>query len=217
LSKVTPGGEGANPAIDAAFAPLIDSSKKITTGLGRQLYQVAKLIAANATVQGNRQMYFAEMGGFDTHANQLTTSNPTEGEHARKLKEVGDAMACFHKAMQAIGLGDSVTAFTQSDFGRTFAPNKSSGTDHAWGNHHIVLGGAVKGGSAYGSYPELVLGGPDDVGQQAWEQQGRFIPTTSVDQYAATLLGWFGMDETQLGKVLPNLTNFAMRKLAFMG
>jgi uncharacterized protein (DUF1501 family) len=216
LTKVVPGGAGANAAIDTAFAPIIED-KRITTPLGRQLYQVAKLVAGNAIVQGNRQMYFAEMGGFDLHSNQLTTSNPAEGEHARRLKELADALACFHNAMKAVGLGDSVTAFTQSDFGRTLATNNSAGTDHAWGNHHLVLGGAVKGGATYGTYPTLVLGGPDDVGQESWEQQGRFIPTTSVDQYAATLLGWFGMSDAQLNKVLPNLSNFAVRKLGFLG
>jgi len=119
--------------------------------------------------------------------------------------------------MKAIGLSDAVTLFTQSDFGRTFKPNSSSGTDHAWGNHHLVVGGAVRGGRTYGSYPTLALGGPDDVGVDAWELQGRWIPTTSVDQYAATLLAWFGADDGALDAVLPNLRNFgSARNLAFV-
>lgn len=216
LVKTQPGDAAAVPAIDAAFAP-ITSAGKISTGLGRQLYQLAKLIAGNATVQGNRQIFFASMGGFDTHGNQIVTGSPLEGDHARLLKELGDALGAFHAAMKALGLGGAVTAFTQSDFGRTFVPNNSAGTDHAWGNQHLVLGGAVKGGTSYGRYPELVPGGADDVGQNSWELQGRWIPTTSVDQYAATLLGWFGASDGQLDTVLPNLRNFgAARQLGFL-
>ncbi len=220
IVKTKPGDADAIAVIDAAFAPIttgVAPNKKITTGLGNQLYQLAKLIAGNATVQGNRQIFFASMGGFDTHGNQLVTGTPLEGDHARLLKQLGDALAAFYAALKALGLSDAVTTFTQSDFGRTFAPNNSTGTDHAWGNQHIVLGGAVKGGKTYGTYPELVLGGADDVGQNSWELQGRWIPTTAVDQYAATLLGWFGASETQLDNVLPNLKNFGTaRKLGFL-
>lgn len=216
LVKVTPGGAGASAVIDAAFAP-ITAAGKITSPLGNQLYQVAKLVANNATVQGNRQLFFASMGGFDTHGGQVITGAPTTGTHAALLKGLGDALAAFYTAMKNLGLGDAVTTFTQSDFGRTFAINNSTGTDHAWGNQHLVMGGAVKGGTTYGSYPELALGGVDDVGVNSWELQGRWIPTTGVDQYAATLLGWFGANETQLDTVLPNLVNFGTaRKLAFL-
>ncbi len=215
LVKRAPGEAGTSAAIDAAFAP-ITSGGRITTPLGRQLYQTAKLIDGRATVQGERQIFFTQQGGFDTHGDQIAAS-ALEGGHARLLKSLGDAMACFHNAMKAIGLADSVTLFTQSDFGRTFKPNNSNGTDHAWGNHHLVLGGAVRGGKTYGAYPALALGGPDDVGEQAWEQQGRWIPTTSVDQYAATLLAWFGADASALDAVLPNLRNFgSARNLGFV-
>ena len=216
LVKVKPGDPAAIAAIDAAFAP-ITSAGKITTGLGNQLYQLAKLISGNATVQGNRQLFFASMGGFDTHGDQVVSGSPLEGTHARLLKELGDALAAFHAALKALGLSESVTTFTQSDFGRTFAPNNSTGTDHAWGNQHLVMGGAVKGGMTYGTYPELVLGGVNDVGQNSWELQGRWIPTTAVDKYAATLLAWFGADSAQLDAVLPNLKNFgSARTLAFL-
>jgi uncharacterized protein (DUF1501 family) len=216
LVKTKPGDPDAIAAIDTAFAPFT-AAGKITSGLGNQLYQLAKLIAGNATVQGNRQLFFASMGGFDTHGNQLVTGSPLEGDHARLLKELGDALAAFNAALTNLGLANAVTTFTQSDFGRTFAPNNSTGTDHAWGNQHLVMGGAVKGGLTYGSYPELVLGGPNDVGQEAWELQGRWIPTTAVDQYAATLLGWFGATDAQLDTVLPNLKNFGtVRRLAFL-
>ncbi len=216
LVKVTPGGVGASAVIDAAFAP-ITAAGKITSPLGNQLYQIAKLIANNATVQGNKQLFFASMGGFDTHGGQVITGAPTTGTHAALLRGLGDALAAFYTALKNLGLGDAVTSFTQSDFGRTFAINNSTGTDHAWGNQHLVLGGAVRGGTTYGAYPELALGGADDVGINSWELQGRWIPTTAVDQYAATLLGWFGASESQLDTVLPNLVNFGTaRKLAFL-
>jgi uncharacterized protein (DUF1501 family) len=216
IVKQEPGQPGASAAIDSAFAPLIVNGQ-LTSDLAEQLYQVAKLIEANATVQGNRQLFFAQMDGFDTHGNQIVSGNPLGGEHATLLKELGDALAAFHQAMKNIGLADSVTTFTQSDFGRTFVPNNSFGTDHAWGNHQLVIGGAVKGGTTYGTYPQLVLGGPDDVGVDSWELQGRWIPTASVDQYAATLLGWFGATEGQLDAVLPNLRNFGTsRRLGFL-
>ncbi len=214
LVRRKPGEAGSNNAIDTAFAPLI-ANGNVTTNLGKQLYQAAKLLDVRATLGGTRQIYFAQMGGFDTHAGQAG-SDVVSGRHAGLLKELGDALACFQAALAALGLAESVTTFTQSDFGRTFKPNNSSGTDHAWGNHHLVLGGAVKGG-LYGKYPTLALGGPDDVGVDSWEQQGRWIPTSSVDQYAATLLGWMGASAGQLNTVLPNLSNFgSARSLGFL-
>ena len=214
LVKRKPGEAGSNAAIDAAFAPLIVNGN-VSTRLGRQLYQAAKLLDVRATLGGSRQIYFAQQGGFDTHGNQVGT-DALSGTHAALLKDLGDALACFQAALTALGLAESVTTFTQSDFGRTFKPNNSSGTDHAWGNHHLVLGGAVKGGF-YGSYPTLAVGGPDDAAVNAWEEQGRWIPTSSVDQYAATLLGWMGASAGQLDTLLPNLANFgSARTLGFV-
>jgi len=213
IVKSQPGDADANPAINAGFAPLI-SGGKITTALGQQLYQAAKLIANNTLVQGTRQIFFAQMGGFDTHASQAS-ANPVLGTHANLLKQLGDAMAAFDAALSNLGLSNAVTTFTQSDFGRTFKPNSSNGTDHAWGNTHLVMGGAVKGGTTYGTYPSLVLGGSDDVTASGGE--GRWIPTSSVDQYAATLLRWFGANEGQLDSILPNLVNFgSARQLGFV-
>ena len=137
----------------------------------------------------------------------MITGSPSQGAHARRLKELGDAMAAFNAAMNQLGLGGSVTTFTQSDFGRTFRPNSSTGTDHAWGSNHLVMGGAVKGGKSYGAYPELVLGGVNDVSNSA-TSEGRWIPTTSVDQYAATLAKWFGVADSEMAGVLPNITHF---------
>ncbi len=211
-----PGDADSPPEIDTAFAPLtIDGN--ITTSMGQQLYQVAKLIRSNALVQGNRQVFFASQGGYDTHSGQVAYDNPLTGLHAGLLKELGDALAAFQRAMVNLGLSQVVTAFTQSDFGRTFTPNSTLGSDHAWGNHHLVLGGSVKGRATYGTYPELVLGGPDDVGVEEWELQGRWLPTSSVDQYASTMLGWFGADAGHLDRILPNLANFgSKRSLGFL-
>lgn len=213
LVKTVPSDPQASTAINQAFAPLI-SDGNISSSLGQQLYQVAKLIESRATVQGERQIFFASLGGFDTHGNQIGSSSTT-GEHARLLGILAQALACFHQAMLNLGLAQNVTLFTQSDFGRTFKPNNSAGTDHAWGNHHLVMGGAVAGGT-YGRYPELVLGGPDDVGVHGWEQHGRWIPTLSVDQYAATLLRWFGASDAQLDTILPNLRHFSQRQIGFL-
>lgn len=215
LLKVLP-RDHVSTQIDAAFAPLTNAQGALTTRLGGQLYQVAKLIEGRTTVQGSRHIFFAQMGGFDTHGEQISTDSQS-GTHARLLKELGDAMACFQAAMVALGLDDQVTLFTQSDFGRTFAPNSSTGTDHAWGNHHLVMGGAINGRTTYGAYPELVLGGNDDVGVNSWERQGRWIPRLSVDQYAATLLRWLGASEGQLDTILPNLANFgSARNVGFL-
>jgi uncharacterized protein (DUF1501 family) len=216
LIKSVPGDANASPVIDAAFAPLIQGSG-LKTGIAEQLYQIAKLVLGRVTVQGDRQIFFATMGGFDTHSGQVDGGNPTGGTHAILLRQLGDALAAFQTALVNLGLANQVTSFTQADFGRTFAPNNSAGTDHAWGNHQLVIGGAVQGGRTHGIYPTLALGGPDDVGLDSWERHGRWIPTSSVDQYAATLLRWFGASEAQLDAVLPNLPNFgSARSLGFL-
>jgi uncharacterized protein (DUF1501 family) len=200
----------------SAFSALIESNGSFKGNLAEQLYQVARFVNARTQVQGTRQIFFVQFRGFDNHANQVGGS-ATTGEHSRLLKEVGDSVAAFWGAIKSIGMAQKVTLFTQSDFGRTFVPNESGGTDHAWGNNHMVLGGAVAGRTTYGRYPELAVGGPDDIGQDAWELQGRWIPTASVDQYAATLLRWWGMSEAQLNQALPHLGNFgSVRNLGFM-
>ncbi|MFZ2988743.1 DUF1501 domain-containing protein [Ideonella sp.] len=215
LVSSVPGDAQAVPLIDAAFAPLMVNGL-VSEPTAAQFYQVAKLIAQNAVVQGNRQIFSVSQGGFDTHSGQVSGS-AAAGPHADLLAALARAMAAFQRALDALGLAGQVTTFTQSDFGRTFAPNATSGTDHAWGNHHLVMGGAVKGGHTYGIYPNLSLGGPDDVGVESWELQGRWIPTSSVDQYAATLLRWFGASDSQLNTILPNLPNFGTaRSLGFL-
>ena len=191
------------------------------TSLGNQLKQVAKLIKFNFNSGAPalaRQIYFCSLGGFDTHQNQLATQ-------VSLLTQVGDAMKAFYNATVELQVDSQVVTFTLSDFGRTFQPSGTGaivGTDHAWGNHHFVMGSSVLGGDFYGVpgplggvFPSLQLNGPDDTdtGQGA---RGRWIPSTSVDQYAATLARWFGLDETNIDTVFPQLRNFSVRDLRFI-
>lgn len=187
----------------------INGGTRFSNSFAMQLFQIAKLIRQGSQTGAGPQIYFVGAGDFDHHAGQLD-------HHGPLLSDLASALAAFHGAMQAMGLGNAVTSFTESDFGRTFKPNASGGTDHAWGNIQFVMGGAVKGKATYGSYPELTLGGPDDVGEKTWEQQGRWIPKISVEQYAATLLGWLGASEGQLNQILPRLPAFAPARLGFI-
>jgi uncharacterized protein (DUF1501 family) len=199
-------------ALSAKVNPIITSTTSsvanlfTTTGnsLATQLLQVAKLIEARATIGLSRQIFFVSLGGFDTHNNQITTQQTLLGY-------VGAAMKSFYDATVALGVANNVTTFTLSDFGRTFKPAAGGGSDHAWGNHHMVMGGAVKGGTMYGSFPEHRLGGADDV-----SSEGRWLPTTSVDQYAATLASWFGVPASGLATVAPNIGAFANKNLGFV-
>jgi uncharacterized protein (DUF1501 family) len=120
-------------------------------------------------------------------------------------------LKAFYNATVALGVSSEVTTFTLSDFGRTLQSASGGGTDHAWGSHHFVIGDAVKGGAIYGQYPELVLGGPSDA-----EAEGRWIPTTAVDQYGATLARWFGVQASDLSSVFPNLSKFSTGDVGFM-
>jgi len=185
------------------------------TGTGQQLQMIAKLIAARNTLSQKRQIFYAELGSFDTHDNQTSTG---AGGHEPLLTEMDDAVKAFHDAMVELGVQNEVTLFTSSDFNRTLTPNKTDatgGSDHAWGGHALVVGGAVNGNDIYGDLPSLTLGGPSDV--DSGNSRGRYIPTTSVDEYAATLAKWFGVGSTQLATVFPNLHRFANPDLGFMG
>ena len=180
------------------------TTKFPTTALGTQLLKIAQVIASRDTLKVNRQIFFASLGGFDTHTDELNTQGAL-------LTEVSQAMSAFYNATVELGVGTQVTAFTLSDFGRTLQPASGGGSDHAWGNHHFILGGAVKGGDFYGTYPTLALRGPDDA-----TSEGRWVPTTSVDQYAATLAQWYGVASQDLPKVFPYLDRFATTNLGFI-
>lgn len=175
-----------------------------STSLAAQLRQIAQVIQVRSALGTGRQIFFANQAGYDTHADQLS-------QHPVLLQELNAALAAFYQATHEFGVSQQVTTFTTSDFGRALQPNSATGSDHAWGGHHIVIGGAVKGGQLYGTYPTLALAGPDDAGAN-----GRWIPTTSVSQYAATLASWFGVADGNLNTVLPTLDNFQTRNLGFV-
>ncbi len=192
------------------------SGAKFTSSLASQLMMIARLIEAGnrAASQGGfgmkRQIFFCQVGGYDLHTGQTPgPGSTTIGSHANLLAEVSQCLLAFQRAMEQLGLSNNVTLFTSSDFSRTF-PSNGQGSDHGWGSHHIILGGAVKGRMTYGTFPTLVVNGPDDT------STGRWIPTTAVDQYFATLATWFGVDSTNLSTVFPNIGRFATSNLGFI-
>jgi uncharacterized protein (DUF1501 family) len=174
-------------------------------GLANQLKQVAQIISVRATLGLQRQIFFVSLGGFDTHSDQL---NAQTGLYT----QLSQAMNAFYQATVEIGAASQVTSFTLSDFNRTYQPDSTSGTDHAWGGHHLIMGGGVHGGDFFGTFPTLALGGPDDA-----TNEGRWIPTTSLDQYAATLANWFGVPTADLPTIFPNLANFTTPLPTFLG
>jgi uncharacterized protein (DUF1501 family) len=172
--------------------------------LGAQLQQIAQIIQVRAALGVSRQIFFCGVGNFDTHSNQVALQ-------ASLLSQLSPAMASFYAATQELGVQNSVTSFTMSDFNRAFQPNTNTGSDHAWGSHHLVMGGAVKGGQMYGTFPTLALGGPDDSGSN-----GRWVPSTASVQYAATLAKWFGVSSAQLATIFPNIGSFQETTLGFV-
>jgi uncharacterized protein (DUF1501 family) len=187
----------ANSAVAPIFAPLKSS-------IATQFFQVAKMIEARAATGAMRQIFFVQLGSFDTHGDQLNRQQ-------NLFADLSPALKAFYDATVALGVSARVTTFTLSDFGRTFQPASGGGTDHAWGSHHFIIGDAVNGGALYGQYPQLALGGPSDA-----ESEGRWLPTTAVDQYGATLASWFGVASADLGTVFPNIAEFAPANLGFM-
>lgn len=190
------------------------------TSIGNQLKQVAKLIKIKDTLGMKRQIFFCSIGGFDTHTNE-TSTDPTvpngAGGQGNLLTQFSQAARSFYDEMGFQGNSNSVTLFTISDFGRTFQASGSGsaavGTDHAWGSHAFIMGGAVLGGRLYGAYPTLDVNGPDDDGGK----RGRWIPTTSIDQYGATLAQWYGLAPNLLTSIFPNLSKFPTQNLGFLG
>jgi uncharacterized protein (DUF1501 family) len=192
-----------SPVLANNTIPAASPFATLTSGISKQLLAVTKIIAARTTFSVRRQIFFVSLGGFDTHTSQL-------GAQATLFGQLGPAVKAFHDAMTLLGESANVTAFTLSDFSRTLKPT-ADGSDHAWGNNHFIIGGAVRGQRFYGTYPTLALGGPDDV-----SQEGRWIPTTALDQYAATLASWFGVSAPGLAGILPNLSRFPVANLGFV-
>jgi len=194
LNRVTARSISAQGTISTALANSTLQTPFDTGGLAAQLQTVARLIGARSALGAQRQVYFVSIGGFDLHDNLVA-------QHPGLLGTVANAMASFDAALGELGVAQNVTTFTASDFGRTLSSN-GDGSDHGWGSHHLVMGGAVKGGRFYGQLPSVSVNGPDDVGQ------GRLLPTTSVDQLAATLAMWMGVPATDLPGILPGIVNF---------
>ena len=184
-------GPNSNPnsVITPAFANL-------SAHVADQLKTVAQLIEARQQIGLKRQVFYVHQFGYDTHGLQA-------GIQQQLLGDFSASVGAFYNGMKALGLENNVTIFTLSDFGRTFKPASNAGTDHGWGNYAFVVGGAVKGGSFYGTVPTLALNGPDD-----FSDAGRWIPTTSVEQYGATLCRWLGIGEGDLPYIFPNLAAF---------
>ncbi|MGA2728950.1 MAG: DUF1501 domain-containing protein [Terracidiphilus sp.] len=201
-SSMLPAGASGVPNPTQFLDP---TTKKLTDNpLAASLQTVARIIGGRAGLGVTRQIFYVQLGSFDTHNNQAQL-------HATLLTQLGEALEYFDGLMTSFGLGNQVTTFTASDFGRTLTSN-SNGTDHGWGSHHFVVGGAVQGQNMYGQYPVIGVNQANDLGA------GRLIPTTSVDQYAATLAKWFGLSDGQIRTVLPNFGNFGSSPyLGFMG
>ncbi len=191
--------------VSAGIKPVSLTTNFQTDTLSAQLNIIAKLItagAANGSSMGvKRQVFFASLGGFDLHDNLMAN-------HSKLLKNVNDAMYSFYKATEELGLQNQVTTFTASDFGRTLSSN-GDGSDHGWGSHHMVMGGAVDGKKFWGKAPVLADNDTDTVGQ------GRLLPSTSVDEFAASMARWMGVAPSDLNTVLPNYANFSTSPTLF--
>lgn len=196
-------GPYGEPLFDVPDAGTLGLNTGIGGGLIRQFEAVAKMIHYGQSNGVKRQVFFVQIGGFDTHGNQAV-------KHPVLLREVSLALYKFQQAMEALDLSSNVTTYTLSDFARTVSSN-GDGTDHAWGGHSLIMGGAVDGGKLYGELPDLTLGGPDD-----YSSKGRIIPKIASDQIQATLAKWFGVDDDLMPVLFPNIDNFSTRDLEFM-
>jgi uncharacterized protein (DUF1501 family) len=202
LNKVSSRAVATESLVTSALSGVSLSTPFPATDIGKQLQMVARLIGARGGLAQKRQIFYVQMGGYDFHADLVNGQ-------ANKLKDLSDAMTAFYQATVALGVSANVTSFTASDFGRAQQSN-GQGADHGWGGHHFIMGDSVLGNRIYGRFPTVSLGSPDDAGQ------GRLIPTTSVDEYAATLASWFGVPASDLSTVVPNIGRFSKPNLGFL-
>ncbi len=206
-SRAAAGWQGQGSAFAGSVSGLVTSSPELRTAfprspLGARLRTAAQLIAAREQLRHERQVFFIVASGFDTHANQVEVQ-------PLLLGGLSEAIAAFYAATVELNVADEVTTFTQSEFGRTLT-SSGGGTDHAWGGNQLVVGGGVRGGDIYGRYPSLEIGSADDLGG------GRIIPSTSTDQFAATLARWFGIPAARLDGIVPHIASFPRHDLGFM-
>jgi uncharacterized protein (DUF1501 family) len=199
-----------NPLLKAASGSTSFPKPFPSTSIGAQLQDIAHITSLNAQLSVGRQVFFCSLGGFDTHSGQSY-------QRWDMLQEVSSALDAFSAAMSAFGLDQQVTAFTMSDFGRTLQPS-GTGSDHGWGNPHLILGGAVLGGKIYGRFPLMTnYSNFNATADDYADTRGTMLPSTALVQYGATLAKWFGATNAQLDTIFPNLANFAVRDLGFMG
>jgi uncharacterized protein (DUF1501 family) len=203
-ATMTRGTNYANALAGALAGATLATQFPANNPLAIQLQTVARIIKVRSALGLSRQIFFCELDGFDTHGDQLNIQNTL-------LQQLSQAVLAFYQATQELGVDQSVTTFTASEFGRTLVPN-SSGSDHAWGNHHFVIGSGVKGGKFYGQFPLLSPGGSDDA-----NDRGTLIPSSSVDQYGATLAQWFGVEAGNMPTIFPNIGNFPTANLGILG
>jgi uncharacterized protein (DUF1501 family) len=204
-------GVGFSTALTSALKSVKLTSVFPNSLLGQQLETVAQIISIQQSLGVNRQIFFCNHGGFDTHGAQLGQQDPL-------LQQLSQAVGAFYNCLSSeIGQDKNTITFTASEFGRTLQPNGNAGTDHAWGSHHLVVGtgsahgGPLYGGKIYGQFPSLILGGPDDA-----NSRGTLVPTSSVDQYAATLAQWFGVAPGNVNGIFPYVHNFTSNNLGFL-
>ncbi|HTB11937.1 MAG TPA: DUF1501 domain-containing protein [Bryobacteraceae bacterium] len=204
---VTRGANYANTLASQINSVTINTVFPANNPLAAQLLMVAKLIGLRNTLGMTRQIFFCNLDGFDTHGSQLETQ-------VTLLQQLSQGVSAFYSATQELAVDSQVTTFTASEFGRTLSPNGNDGSDHAWGNHHFIVGTGVNGGAMYGQFPSLAFGSQNDT-----NTRGTLIPTTAVDQYGATLASWFGVPGSSLAAVFPNSVNFQASSLnvGFMG
>jgi len=203
-TRITRRSIDAEAQVSAALStlPALRTPFDSSNSLASQLKMVARMIDARSVLGPTRQVFMVSLSGFDLHSGLVDA-------HPQLMAKVADALKSFYDATVELGVADKVTTFTASDFGRTLSSN-GNGSDHGWGSHHLVVGGAVAGGRFYGTAPAVAVNGPDDVGQ------GRLLPSTSVDQYGATLASWFGVSDSNLPLVVPNIGQFSKRNLGFV-
>jgi uncharacterized protein (DUF1501 family) len=204
--------DGANSTLDGFFTSAFNGTgiNGLTSGFAAQMRMAARLIVGHTALTNKRQIFFVQLGGWDTHTSQIPVLNNaarTDQGYYSLMLQLTCAMKAFRDALSSNGVWDKVTAFTASDFTRTFTPNKTDetgGSDHGWGGHMMVMGGAVNGKKIYGQYPNLTVAGGMDVSGS----RGRWIPTTAVDQYGAMIAKWFGVPDAELSAIFPNLERF---------
>lgn len=208
-NKVMADARALNPLLKSAATSVSFQRAFPSTSIGEQLEEIARVISLNAQLNVGRQVFFCSLGGFDTHGSQAW-------QHWYLLQQVSQALDAFYAATEQLGLASQVTAFTLSDFGRTLQPS-GSGSDHGWGNHHLILGGAVRGGRLYGRFPLMTNYANFNASDDDYaDSRGGMLPSVSLSQYGASLASWFGASDADLPALFPTLANFTVRDLGFL-